>query len=630
MNIKMQCCGILILLVIFFFYFRQKKINLNTERAFRRMGLSILVSLILDILSLVGLYYVEELPEIVTTIICKAYISSLVLVTFFSLLYLCVDIYNQSGRLRKTTYGFVAFAGLGILLIWILPIYKYTEDPNNMYTYGPSTLATYFFCLVQIITILYLTIRRRSSMSEKRREAVQIWVVLWILAAGTQFLYNKLLIVGFASAVGVMIIYLKLENPEANRDRRTGLFNKQALIQYMTEKFRKKDDFSLLVLVFPELRENWMATEEGNLAKMEIIEYIASIPDAIVFKSAEDEILLLLQDDAQMDVVTYQLQSRFENGWGRNREVTVKSDWLLIPSAWIVNQAEDILPLIRYARQSIVEFSGSNELILDRAMAEKMYQKRKVEQLISDAIRYNWIEVYYQPIYSTEEKLFASAEALVRIRNDVGEVIPPNVFIPVAEENGMILKLGEMVFEKVCQLLHGSRAKEFGIRYIEVNLSVIQCSYEFLAERFIGIMERYQVNPSMINFEITESGSVSARKIMLDNMNKLIEYGVSFSLDDFGTGQSNLNYIVDMPVQVIKFDRTMTTSYFENGKAKYVMDAAMHMIQGMKLEIVSEGIETKEQLETMEDLNINYIQGFYFSKPLPQDAFLAFLQENNK
>ena len=114
-------------------------------------------------------------------------------------------------------------------------------------------------------------------------------------------------------------------------------------------------------------------------------------------------------------------------------------------------------------------------------------------------------------------------------------------------------------------------------------------------------------------------------KVFLDNLYALKNYGVSFSLDDFGTGQSNLNYIVAMPVDIVKFDRGMTLSYFENAKAKYVMDAAMMMIKGMDLQIVSEGIENKEQLEIMEALGIQYIQGYYFSKPLPKGKFLEII-----
>lgn len=133
----------------------------------------------------------------------------------------------------------------------------------------------------------------------------------------------------------------------------------------------------------------------------------------------------------------------------------------------------------------------------------------------------------------------------------------------------------------------------------------------------------------MINLEITETASILARKILVENMQILIRQGVSFSLDDFGNGQSNLNYIVDMPVSIVKFDRDMSQAYFENKKAKFVMEAAMQMIHDMKLKIVSEGIETREQMETITELGIDYIQGYYFSKPIPEKEFLKFIRERN-
>jgi EAL domain-containing protein (putative c-di-GMP-specific phosphodiesterase class I) len=102
---------------------------------------------------------------------------------------------------------------------------------------------------------------------------------------------------------------------------------------------------------------------------------------------------------------------------------------------------------------------------------------------------------------------------------------------------------------------------------------------------------------------------------------------VSFSLDDFGNGESNLNYIVDMPVEIVKFDRDMTKSYFEKSKGKLVMETATRMILNLGLKIVSEGVETEVQLETMKKLGVQYIQGYYFSKPLPQDEFVRFVRE---
>ena len=113
------------------------------------------------------------------------------------------------------------------------------------------------------------------------------------------------------------------------------------------------------------------------------------------------------------------------------------------------------------------------------------------------------------------------------------------------------------------------------------------------------------------------------------NMTSLIDYGVRFSLDDFGTGRSNLDYFVDMPVDIIKFDNGFTWAYFKSQKARCVMESVVSMVKRMGLQIVSEGVETKEQLETMCSLGVDYIQGYYFSKPIPREEFLEFVRIKN-
>ena len=266
---------------------------------------------------------------------------------------------------------------------------------------------------------------------------------------------------------------------------------------------------------------------------------------------------------------------------------------------------------------------------IDREMVREKRDREDMQERILAALAEDRIEVFYQPIYSTKKKCFVSAEALVRIRCEDGSILPPGKFIPVAEQTGLISQLGETVFEKTCRFIKEQNPRQYGIEYIEVNLSVRQCETRDLAKTYIQIIQKYGVDPAMINLEITETASILARKILVENMQILIRQGVSFSLDDFGNGQSNLNYIVDMPVSIVKFDRDMSQAYFENKKAKFVMEAAMQMIHDMKLKIVSEGIETREQMETITELGIDYIQGYYFSKPIPEKEFLKFIWERN-
>ena len=133
----------------------------------------------------------------------------------------------------------------------------------------------------------------------------------------------------------------------------------------------------------------------------------------------------------------------------------------------------------------------------------------------------------------------------------------------------------------------------------------------------------------MINLEITETGSVTAKTILLENMNKLIEYGFSFSLDDFGKGESNLMYVVDMPVSIVKLDYDICKAFFSSSKAKYVVRAVINMAHEMNLKLVAEGIETKEELDSMYNEHIDYIQGYYYSKPLPIADALKFYEQMN-
>ena len=300
-----------------------------------------------------------------------------------------------------------------------------------------------------------------------------------------------------------------------------------------------------------------------------------------------------------------------------------------LPDPRCVNSPREILELLRHV--SMRKSNSQEELFhtIDNAMMEQVLAERATAQMIRDALAEDRVVVYYQPIYSVNQKRFTSAEALVRIVDQDGKLVPPGVFIQVAEDNGLIIDIGKRVLEKTCQFYQNNDLDSCGLEYIEVNLSVAQCADAKLSEDYIGIMENAHIDPCRINLEITESTSVQEKQTLISHMNRMIGRGVHFSLDDFGSGASNLNYIMDMPVQIVKFDKEMIQAYFSSDKAKYVMEAAMHMIHGLGLEIVAEGVETEDQYRKMEEIKINHIQGFYFSKPLPEQEFLAFLHRAN-
>ena len=329
--------------------------------------------------------------------------------------------------------------------------------------------------------------------------------------------------------------------------------------------------------------------------------------------------------------------TKFEFGLDENGNVVIGDEMLTPDSSrfWPLEGYEAGKSQPSYDKQFVRDWLKANpdsdyllpDDVIDKTIA-KYKEQHVIQQEISNALADDRVEVFFQPIYSNRDKCFTSAEALVRIRKKDGTLLSPSIFIPVAEKTGIILELGERVIEKVCLLLKNSDAIKLGIHYIEINLSVIQCEKRDLAKRLISIVEKYDIAPGLINLEITETASISARTILLENMKTLINYGFTFSLDDFGKGESNLMYIVEMPVSIVKLDYDMLKAFFRSPKAKTVVQAVVNMAHNMNLKMVAEGIETEEEIQGMSKENIDYIQGYYYSCPVPQNDFLEFLRNN--
>ena len=629
MNIQTQICGLIILITLSIFYGIQKKLYLKTEKIFQLTLLFSLMAHVMDILSMFFIYYQQRLPFFLVEIICKIYMLTLLAIVACTLAYVSRDIFRDR---KEYFYNMIAYyigEVIATIVLFALPIEIYSKD-NVHYARGLSVDFAYLVAAFYIISILVRTIRCRKKLNSDRFHAVLIWMGIWTLCAYVQYTRPKeILLVSFATSIGVMILYIKLENPGMNIDKQSGLFNQNALSEYMRQKFENGESFSLISFqldsVIDEIHKNHFRWED----------VVQKIPmgEAKLFRKSENEGVLIFDTEDEVKEWGIQLRRRIVRKEDDFSVCFKRAFWAVVYDSSIFQDLEELSYFLRYVaiEQYLNEENSENSFVIaDEKIIQKMRREKEMEKLLNDALESGWVEVFYQPIFSTAEKKFTAAEALVRLRDENGKLIFPNDFIPIAEKNGKILELGNAVFEKVCQFIKEKEPYKMGVQYIEVNLSVIQCSDEKLADTCISIMEKYGVSPKYINLEITESASLKYREIFMNNLERLREYGISFSLDDFGTGHSNLNYIVDMPVDIVKFDRGMTNAFFVDKKAHYVMEAAMHMIHGMDLEIVSEGIETAEQYHKLDEMGIAYIQGYYFSKPLPESEFYDFIKERNQ
>lgn len=628
MLIQTQVCGIVLLWVILALCLIQKEIDLKTQKMFRWMLMTVCISLILDANSVLVLDQMTGEMQFYEKSVCKSYLASLIIVSELGFVYFTSELEGLIEKIKLLQMG-ALFLGIGeIIAIILLPI-SYSKSESGIYTYGASVFVTYLGCAFYIGSNVFILFKYKRYINNQRRIAGLIWMGIWIVAASIQALNMELLLVGYASAVGVVILFMKLENPEVYTDRKTGLLNQQALDMYLKERYQRGEKYALLVVSLKEqnCKEAIFKSKHTVELQQMVSEYIDRAENAVAFKNNDWEYTLLLKEVEKMQQVLKVLQNRFEKPWIVGKEQCyVSARFFVMPDSSQVKEEERMLELLQYFVDNGENHHQSKVMVMDKEWLEYVQQKLQIGKMIQDAMKEDRVEVFYQPIYSTTKKRFVAAEALVRIINPDGTVVPPGQFIPVAEKNGAILDLGEMVFRKACQFMKENNLEQRGIQYLEVNLSAVQCIQKGLAERYIAIMEEAGVAPGMINLEITESAAMRSKENLLDNMEKLLNYGVSFSLDDFGTGYSNLNYIMELPVQIVKFDRAMTQAYFESKRGELVMDAAIRMVKAAEMKIVSEGVELKEQLDALEIMDIDYIQGFYFSRPVCGRDFLKLLE----
>lgn len=639
MIIFLQCAGIVNILVILISFFVQKKVYLRGSKMFIIFAIETLICLILDALSLVAIAYTEIWGETLVKIFCRIYLASVIFSPSCALVYISIDVFKKMRNYILVGVLAIVFGIIGSVLVSILPldIVRMTDTDVTAlnrylsdYSEGPAVLTTYIFAVGFVLAIIAVLIIKRNHINSKKFASISVWISAWIIAALTQFINNQIIVVGFGLSIGITMIYMNIENPALSIDKITGAFNQGALSDYLNYLYQRNVKFDCFMMSFSDQQKE-LLTDRDNYLLIKLHSYLKRNTSGRVFITDERNFCIVnnvLDYSSSANISKIKIDF-YGSKNPLDEKLLLNPKFVLLKDPYIVSNPKDILGLIDFAMDRNDSYVDGI-IIVDKSHCEKFKQNDDVVKLIYDAIEEDLFKIFLQPIYSMKKGKFTSMEALVRIVNKEGKVVSPGVFIPVAETTGSIIRIGEIVFEKVCQFIKSNNMEELGIDYIEVNLSVVQCAQPTLADRLITIMKVYNINPKYINFEITESASDKSKEVIHKNIEELLKFGVSFSLDDFGTGNSNLNYIIDMPVKIVKFDKMMVDSYFDSDKAKYIMDSSIRMLKDLKYEIVLEGVESDEQVLVCSNLNIDYIQGFYYSKPLPVNDCLTFLKEYNK
>ncbi|OYO59741.1 hypothetical protein CG709_17740 [Lachnotalea glycerini] len=272
--------------------------------------------------------------------------------------------------------------------------------------------------------------------------------------------------------------------------------------------------------------------------------------------------------------------------------------------------------------------SGKNAVMMfHHDMCKDMQNRMILEQKIVECIKNNGFEMYYQPQYDFYQNQFRGFEALIRWYDAELGWISPAIFIPIAEESGDIIEIGEWVLREVCNTW-AKWKKMFGQDgVISINVSAAQLTKTNFVELIDRVIVEYKINPSEIELEITESVFINDTDSIISTLNSLKNIGVSLSLDDFGTGYSSLTYLKDLPMDTLKIDKSFINDITENNRQAEITDALIELVHKLNMETIAEGVETKEQYDFLRYMKCDNIQGFYTGKPMDEQTAAQLLEQ---
>lgn len=484
-------------------------------------------------------------------------------------------------------------------------------------------LAALFYFILGMIVVL----KTWNFISRKRRTAL---IFLFILVASgvlVQLLIKDLKVEVLAEAIGFTGVMMSVENEDDRIDIGMGFYNRTALTLDIGGCLSNERKLKLLIIRIhnSDLVNRLVGNGETNTISDILSDYLTSVvPRYYIYVPEKDTFVITLyrRAVADADTVAERISTRFDNPWDYG-EYSIQLNATVI-LADIPSQIKTTAELSYMIDSPAPNSEGKRVLKGDDL--KFIMRRHAVEAALSRGFAESSYEVYYQPTFHIDRKLHG-AEALIRMHDAQLGNLYPDEFIPIAEQNGLIDDIDEFVLDEVCRFLKSGIPEAHGIDNINVNLSVLQCMRPGFVETINRIVENHGVKKSLINFEITESIDASDHNTLSHVIQRLRQAGFLFSMDDYGTGYSNVSNIFSLNFDVIKIDKSLLWSAEKSAMGMVILENTIRMIQQMKKSILVEGVETEKQIQLLEKLKVNYLQGFYFSKPIPKKDFIAYISK---
>ena len=599
------------------------------QRFFLYAAASTFLASLFNIISAYNIEHYTEHSHFICMFITSIYFFFLLVCPFIMTSYVC-DMALQSKK-KKKVFNIILGIVQSLYFIFVIINTKtgwiFSFDDKLGYIRGPAKNITYILSMAYGLTIVGTVIIQRRFLARRIFWVFIIYPFISIYFVAIQFFFPKILLTGVASFTSILFAYMTIQSYTMEINLKTGLMTESRLRRRIA---MQRHDGVLFVMTIDNIN-----MIQSCLDVLELNQMYLHLGEIFMANFPRNGYILTMNRLAAI---------------GRNMaEVQQKSKKVLSDIKKLSTDINSVIPIPIESYSSAIQFSKDSkdydsmmDLINSMLVKAKASQLKNLqicdESVFVDRERKRYIyrilkrelnlesqqfQVWYQPIYSISGKQFEYMEALSRLRGTELGDIPPQEFVQVAENRGLIEMLGFVSFEKVCKFISDNRDT---VKAVSINFSVYQMMNPKVVDNVLDTIKRFSLSPSNIVMEITESIFIDNYELVMKHMLELAQAGVKFYLDDFGTGYSNLTNVISLPFSTIKMDRSLVLAMEEGQKGVSLFFDLVSTFKGVGFKILVEGVETNNQNYLVERAGVDYIQGFLYSRPLPPDECVELLK----
>lgn len=616
-NINYEISALVFLIIVIgYFYLKRKYINLQ-GKIYSFYVLFIFFNIVTNIISVGLINSADQVPLPVNYIVNEIYMCCQLIIPAILLLY----ILSLTNLLKKNiVLAFSLPILFGVIMVFLNPFTEYYFYFNEQlqYMHGIGHHYLYMNAIVYVSISLIVIIRYRKRLGAPLFFTFLAIILIMVSGMIIQAKFPNVLITGTGAVLSQLMLYLAMENPDNYSDSLTSVLNEDALKSKVSGLYEQGKKAHLVIVSLSDFKmiNEVFSRSFGDVALKQVADYLRMEANTqTVFRVNGDVFIILTDNEEKGLLLKRKIMNRLKEEWHINHNSVRLSAKLGSMHTSDYKNSEELFVMLEHALSEMKEKESKKVYIVDEEEKEKLKRKSTIKRAIADIISKEHIEMAYQPIFYADGKLRA-IESLARMNLVKYGYISPDEFIKMAEMNGAIIPLGNVIIKEVLNFIEENKEEFDKGLLVGINLSVIQLMKPSFSKEVLALLKQRNINSKCIVFEITESEAIYSDPTVIENIRLLKEAGSRLAMDDYGTGYANLNNMADIPFSTIKIDKQVIWNSLLNQKAKIILVNTVKMLQELNYDIVAEGIETQEHVDAMKHLNINMLQGYFYTKPV--------------